>query len=48
MLENKNITFTVDIQNSIRDSDVIFICVNTPPKKDLTGALGKESDMTYL
>jgi UDP-glucose 6-dehydrogenase len=42
------LTFTAEVAECIRDSDVIFICVNTPPKKDSSGVLGKESDMTYL
>jgi UDP-glucose 6-dehydrogenase len=46
--ENKNLSFSDDPTSTIRDSDVIFICVNTPPKKDSDGTFGKEADMTYL
>jgi len=31
---NKNLTFTTDITGAIQQSDAIFICVNTPPKKE--------------
>jgi len=47
-LENKNLTFSDDPAATILDADVLFICVNTPPKKDSTGVFGKEADMTYL
>lgn len=40
--------FTVDVADCIKSSDVIFICVNTPPKADSNGVFGKESDMKYL
>lgn len=33
-LENKNLAFTNDFVKAIRDSDFIFICVNTPPRQD--------------
>ncbi len=31
---NKNLTFTTSIQEAIKDAQVIFICVGTPPKAD--------------
>ncbi|CDW82077.1 uridine diphosphate glucose dehydrogenase [Stylonychia lemnae] len=46
--QNKNIKFTTKITDAIQESDAIFICVNTPPKKDLISGLGKESDMKYF
>lgn len=46
--ENKNLTFSDDPATIIKDSDVVFICVNTPPKKDSKYAFGKEADMTYF
>ena len=45
---NNNLTFTTDISGTITQSDAIFICVNTPPKKESQGGLGRESDMKYL
>ena len=48
MNQNKNLEFSTDVAGCIRSSEVIFICVNTPPKKDGNGVIGKESDMKYL
>jgi len=48
MLINKNLEFTTDVAGSIKSSDAIFICVNTPPKADSNGVFGKESDMKYF
>eukprot|EP00347_Sterkiella_histriomuscorum_P009440 403341205 len=48
MNQNKNLEFTIDVANCIRSSDVVFICVNTPPKADSNGVIGKESDMKYF
>ena len=31
---NNNLTFVSDIAAAIKDSEVIFICVNTPPRTD--------------
>ncbi len=31
---NKNLTFSTDLKTSIRKSDIIFICVGTPTKKN--------------
>lgn len=33
-LENKQITFTTNIQELLENSEIIFVCVNTPPKED--------------
>jgi UDPglucose 6-dehydrogenase len=27
-----NLVFTADVDQAVREADVIFICVNTPPK----------------
>jgi len=32
--KNKNLTFSTDLNNSIRKSDIIFVCVGTPTKKN--------------
>lgn len=52
MKVNQNVIFTTDSEASIKDSDIIFVCVNTPTKKDETEEeklrSGKTSDMTYL
>ena len=36
--KNKRLTFSTDLKNSIRKSDIIFICVGTPTKKGGSGA----------
>ena len=36
--KNKRLNFSTDLKNSIRKSDIIFICVGTPTKKDGSGA----------
>lgn len=33
-LKNKRISFTLDIKELLSQSEIIFICVNTPPKED--------------
>ncbi|QED46228.1 UDP-glucose dehydrogenase family protein [Cytobacillus dafuensis] len=33
-LQKRNITFTSDIENAIKDNDIIFICVGTPQGED--------------
>ncbi len=49
---NKNVKFSTDCEAAIRESDVIFVCVNTPTKKDETEEererFGKTLDMSYL
>ena len=35
---NKRLTFSSDLKTSIRNSDIIFICVGTPTKKKGTSA----------
>ncbi len=35
-IKTKKLSFTTSLQDSIKDSEVIFICVGTPPKKDGT------------
>ena len=36
--KNKRLKFSTDLNNSIRKSDIIFICVGTPSKKNGSGA----------
>jgi len=36
--KNKRLEFSTDLSNSIKKSDVVFICVGTPTKKNGTGA----------
>ncbi len=43
----RNLHFSTDIENNIRDADMIFISVNTPTKKEGIGA-GQASDLTYI
>ncbi|MFC2168525.1 UDP-glucose dehydrogenase family protein [Acidobacteriota bacterium] len=33
-LKRGNLSFSVDLSGTIQNSDVLFVCVNTPPKKD--------------
>lgn len=43
----KNLFFTKDIENQIRENDIIFVSVNTPTKTFGAGA-GKAADLQYL
>ena len=36
--KNKRLKFSSDLENSIKKSDIIFICVGTPTKKSGIGA----------
>jgi len=36
--KNKRLNFSTDLNNSIKKSDIVFICVGTPTKKNGTGA----------
>ena len=38
-VKNKKLTFSNDLESSIKKSDIIFICVGTPTKKE-----GKSAD----
>ena len=43
----KNLNFSTDIENNIKDADMIFISVNTPTKEEGIGA-GQASDLTFI
>jgi UDPglucose 6-dehydrogenase len=36
--KNKRLKFSTDLSNSIKKSDIVFICVGTPTKKNSSGA----------
>eukprot|EP00181_Compsopogon_caeruleus_P000073 CAMPEP_0184682550 /NCGR_PEP_ID=MMETSP0312-20130426/7697_1 /TAXON_ID=31354 /ORGANISM="Compsopogon coeruleus, Strain SAG 36.94" /LENGTH=466 /DNA_ID=CAMNT_0027134287 /DNA_START=80 /DNA_END=1480 /DNA_ORIENTATION=- len=42
----KNLFFTTEVDQGIRDADIIFVAVNTPTKKVGIGA-GRAADLTY-
>ena len=42
----KNIEFSVNIGNAVKKSDVIFICVGTPPEKD--GSINLDQFKEYV
>tara|TARA_A100001388_G_scaffold58452_1_gene40335 strand:- start:713 stop:2116 length:1404 start_codon:yes stop_codon:yes gene_type:complete len=46
-VRNKNLTFSINVEDSIRNSDMIFISVNTPIKKKGIGA-GQTSDLRWV
>ncbi len=46
-VRNKNLFFTTEIKNTIKNSDMIFISVNTPTKTKGIGA-GKASDISWV
>jgi UDP-glucose 6-dehydrogenase len=47
MTETKNLYFTTDINRSVKEADIIYICVNTPPSKESSKInLGKATDMS--
>ena len=46
-VRNKNLFFTTEIEKTIRNSDMIFISVNTPTKTKGIGA-GKASDISWV
>ncbi len=41
--KNKRLSFSTDLQKSVRDSDIIFICVGTPTKKG-----GSSADLSQI
>ncbi|KJE89479.1 UDP-glucose dehydrogenase [Capsaspora owczarzaki ATCC 30864] len=43
----KNLFFSTDVDGTIRDADLIFVCVNTPTKMYGIGQ-GRAADLTYL
>ncbi|MGB0259553.1 MAG: 2-dehydropantoate 2-reductase N-terminal domain-containing protein, partial [Coraliomargarita sp.] len=43
----KNLFFSTDIDNSIREADMIFMSVNTPTKTYGAGA-GRAADLRYI
>ena len=42
-VNNKKLTFSTDFKNSVKKSDIIFICVGTPTKKG-----GKSADLSQI
>ena len=46
-VRNKNLTFSINVEDSIKNSDMIFISVNTPIKKKGMGA-GQTSDLRWV
>ena len=44
---NKNLFFSTDIENSIKNADMVFISVNTPTKNKGFGA-GYASDLKWV
>ena len=42
-VKNKKLNFSDDLENSIKKSDIIFICVGTPTKKD-----SKSADLSQI
>ncbi|MBI3035839.1 UDP-glucose/GDP-mannose dehydrogenase family protein [Candidatus Woesearchaeota archaeon] len=40
--KNKRLKFTTDLKSAIKDSEIIFICVGTPPKEN------GEADLSYV
>ena len=44
---NKRLSFSSDLKTSVRNSDIVFICVGTPTKKNGIGA-GKASDLKWI
>jgi UDPglucose 6-dehydrogenase len=41
--KNKRLNFSIDLKKSIKDSDIIFICVGTPTKKG-----GSSADLSQI
>lgn len=50
MAVNSNIKFTSDVSSCLSECDIIYICVNTPPKKKPLNEkmLGTQTDMSAL
>lgn len=46
-VRNKNLFFSTDVTTSIREADLIFICVNTPTKSYGLGK-GRAADLKYI
>ena len=46
-VRNRNLTFSNDIRGAIESSEIIFIAVNTPTKKEGEGA-GMAADLIYI
>ena len=42
-IKNKRLTFSTDLKNAIKESDIIFICVGTPTKKN-----GSSADLSQI
>lgn len=46
-VRGRNLFFSTDVAQGIRDADIIFVCVNTPTKTYGHGA-GRAADMTFI
>mgnify|MGYP003338900021 FL=1 len=46
-VRGRNLFFSNDVDNSIKKSEIIFMAVNTPTKKEGKGA-GMAADLTYV
>src|ERR1700761_5223633 len=46
-VRGKNLFFSTDVKGAIRESDIIFVAVNTPTKTYGVGA-GKAADLRYI
>ena len=46
-VRNKNLHFSNEIEKTIENSDIIFLCVNTPVKDKGFGA-GQASDLKFI
>ena len=42
-IKNKKLSFSNDLKNSVKKSDIVFICVGTPTKKG-----GKNADLSQI
>lgn len=46
-LKNKTLSFTVNLENAIKESDIVFIAVGTPPNEDGSADLSHVLDVAH-